>query len=125
MKIYRVLLVDDVRVVLLYEQMLLHRFGGVEVRTAESARAAIAIARALEPDLVIMDYSLPHQNGLGVLQELRARSVAPRQKAILTVRPSEESMVSSALGSVFHALLVKPISDRLFLETLSWLLPRA
>src|SRR5258708_6821279 len=45
---------------------------GYDVHVAEDGEAALALARSLEPDLLILDVMLPKRNGLEVLHDLRA-----------------------------------------------------
>ena len=71
MKPVRILLVDDDPV---YLQRLARalRDRGLRVATAESAEAAMAAARSLDPEAAVLDLKLPGANGLECLQELRA-----------------------------------------------------
>jgi DNA-binding response OmpR family regulator len=45
---------------------------GYLVTLAEDGESALEIARALDPDLIVLDVMLPKRNGLEVLHELRA-----------------------------------------------------
>lgn len=65
---------------------------GYEVEVAEDGRAGLARARALEPDLVILDLMLPGMDGYRVLHELRdeGRTVPV---LILTARGEEVDKV--------------------------------
>ena len=45
---------------------------GYLVTVAEDGEAGLEIARALEPDLIVLDVMLPKRNGLEVLHDLRA-----------------------------------------------------
>src|SRR5262245_3131515 len=46
---------------------------GAEVRTAQSAAEALAIAITWRPDVVVSDIAMPGEDGLALLRELRAR----------------------------------------------------
>ncbi|WP_353941414.1 response regulator transcription factor [Streptomyces sp. HUAS MG91] len=48
------------------------RYEGWEVRSAATARAAVAEALGFRPDAVVLDIMLPDRDGLSVLRELRA-----------------------------------------------------
>ncbi|MYW65099.1 response regulator [Streptomyces sp. SID8379] len=48
------------------------RYEGWEVRSAATARAAVALAHDFRPDAVVLDIMLPDRDGLSVLRELRA-----------------------------------------------------
>ena len=46
---------------------------GYTIETATDGRAALKKTEALRPDLILLDYMMPHMNGLEVLKELRKR----------------------------------------------------
>jgi DNA-binding response OmpR family regulator len=82
---------------------------GFSVVTASDGPAALAQARAVGPDLVVLDLGLPALDGLDVARELRRRSPVPI--IMLTARSDE---VDRVLGLEIGAddYLVKPFSPR-------------
>ncbi|MBB3041400.1 two-component system OmpR family response regulator [Nocardioides soli] len=67
----RVLVVDDeVNIAELVSMAL--RYEGWEVRTAHTGSQAVAAARELRPDAVVLDVMLPDFDGLEVLRRMRA-----------------------------------------------------
>ncbi|MGI8592478.1 MAG: response regulator transcription factor [Nakamurella sp.] len=69
----KVLVVDDEQT--LSELLgLALRYEGWEVRTAGDGLSAVAAAREMRPDLVVLDIMLPDMDGLEVLRRLRADS---------------------------------------------------
>ncbi len=82
---------------------------GFSVLTASDGRAALDQARAVAPDLVVLDLGLPALDGLDVARELRRRSAVPI--IMLTARSDE---VDRILGLEIGAddYLVKPFSPR-------------
>ncbi len=82
---------------------------GFDVTTAADGRAALASARAVTPDLVVLDLGLPGLDGLDVARELQRRSPVPI--IMLTARGSEvDRVVGLELGADDY--LVKPFSPR-------------
>ena len=82
---------------------------GFTVATAGDGPAALDRARALAPDLVVLDLGLPGMDGLDVARELRARSRVP--VIMLTARGGEvDRVVGLELGADDY--LVKPFSPR-------------
>ena len=64
---------------------------GYRVRTAEDGVEGLSMARALQPDLVLLDLMLPRLDGLDVLRGIREHSQAPI--LLLTARTSEADRV--------------------------------
>ena len=82
---------------------------GFSVTTAEEGAAALASARAVPPDLVVLDLGLPGLDGLDVARELHRRSPVPI--IMLTARGAEvDRIVGLELGADDY--LVKPFSPR-------------
>ena len=82
---------------------------GFSVTTAADGPAALASARAVSPDLVVLDLGLPGLDGIEVARELHRRSAVPI--IMLTARGDE---VDRVLGLELGAddYLVKPFSPR-------------
>jgi two-component system alkaline phosphatase synthesis response regulator PhoP len=82
---------------------------GFTVNTAADGPAALASARAMAPDLVVLDLGLPGMDGIDVARELHGRSPVPI--LMLTARGAE---VDRVLGLELGAddYLVKPFSPR-------------
>jgi two-component system alkaline phosphatase synthesis response regulator PhoP len=82
---------------------------GFSVATAADGPSALARARALPPDLVVLDLGLPGMDGLDVARELRHRSPVPI--IILTARGEElDRVLGLELGADDY--MVKPFSPR-------------
>lgn len=85
---------------------------GYVVGTAFDGSEALAMVRAHNPELVILDVNLPSQDGFQVLAELRGISQAP--VIMLTVRATEEDEIEGLdLGADDY--LRKPFSPRALL----------
>ena len=82
---------------------------GFSVTTASDGPSALVSARAVRPDLVVLDLGLPGLDGLDVARELQRRSPVPI--IMLTARSDE---VDRVLGLELGAddYLVKPFSPR-------------
>ena len=80
---------------------------GYRVRTAEDGIEGLSMARALQPDLVLLDLMLPRMDGLDVLRGIRETSQAP--VLLLTARTSEADRVKGLdLGADDY--ITKPFS---------------
>ncbi|EPX63519.1 hypothetical protein D187_005925 [Cystobacter fuscus DSM 2262] len=119
----RVLLADDNADVRDY----LHRVlsAGFEVQTVADGQAALEVALAHPPDLVISDVMMPRLDGVGLLRALRA---APHTKELpillLSARAGEEATLEG-LESGADDYLVKPFSARELLTRVRAHLERA
>jgi two-component system KDP operon response regulator KdpE len=82
------------------------------VSTAERGETGLAIAAAEQPDLIILDMSLPDMEGIRVCKEIREWSQVPI--IILSVRDSEKDKVA-ALDAGADDYLTKPFGIEEFL----------
>jgi two-component system, OmpR family, alkaline phosphatase synthesis response regulator PhoP len=103
-----VLVVDDEpKIVDVVREYLEH--AGFAVRTAGDGPAALERARALAPDLIVLDLGLPGLDGLDVARQLRKSSRVP--VIILTARGDEvDRIIGLEIGADDY--LVKPFSPR-------------
>lgn len=101
----RVLLADDHALVRQGLRALLEREGLEVVGEAAHGRDAIRLASSLEPDVAVMDVSMPMMNGLDATQELRQAS--PRTKTILLTRHDEDQYVTAALRAGVRGYVLK------------------
>jgi DNA-binding response OmpR family regulator len=82
---------------------------GFTVHTAENGEAALALARQVRPDLVILDVMLPAMDGFEVLRRLREWSQV--YVLLLTARTDEtDKVVGLSVGADDY--LTKPFSPR-------------
>jgi DNA-binding response OmpR family regulator len=117
----RVLVVDDEpKIVEVVGDYL--RNAGFSVTTALDGETAVASARALPPDLVVLDLGLPGLDGLDVASEMRRG--APLPIIMLTARGEEaDRVLGLELGADDY--LVKPFSPRELLARVRAVLRRA
>jgi two-component system, OmpR family, alkaline phosphatase synthesis response regulator PhoP len=104
----RILVVDDETALVELVRSYLER-EQYEVLTAEDGRAALDLARAVHPDLVVLDVMLPLLDGIEVCRQLRQFSDA--YVILLTARTEE---IDKILGLTVGAddYLTKPFSPR-------------
>ncbi|MEV6058101.1 response regulator transcription factor [Streptomyces sp. NPDC052107] len=99
------------------------RYERFEVRCAGDGASAVATARALRPDAVILDWMLPDSDGLHVLHELRAQQPGVCV-LFLTARDAVENRIAgiTAGGDDY---VTKPFSLEEVMARLRGLLRRA
>lgn len=104
----KVLVVDDERNLVKLLRSYLER-EGFEVHEALDGKTALEVARAVDPDVVILDWMLPGLDGVEVLRDLRRFSEA--YVIMLTARTEEvDRIVGLSTGADDY--LVKPFSPR-------------
>jgi DNA-binding NarL/FixJ family response regulator len=113
----RVLVVDDHRTFAELLAGALASSGMDSVGTASTAAEAVAMARDLQPDIVVMDIEMPHQDGLAATR--RVREVAPRTiVAVVTAHRDPEWVVRAAQAGA-SAFIPKDGSLAEMIEVLS------
>ena len=107
MTLKRVLIADDLETVLDAVVALLRDSFNV-VGTVSDGRTALAAVLKLEPDLVVLDISMPGMTGIDVARELKSRGNSARI-VFLTVHEDSDIIATclsvGALGYVLKALM--------------------
>ena len=107
----RVLLVDDHALLRAGLRSRLEQEPGIEVvGEADSAERAVVLARALQPDLVLLDLLLPRRNGFEAIPEILG--VAPEARVIVVSSQTAASSVRRALTAGAVGYVPKRASDR-------------
>ncbi len=106
-----ILVVDDFPdTVALYEALLSEE--GHRVRTAPGGVEALAKVEEREPELVLLDVSMPGMDGVEVLRKLRARRGGGPAVLMLTAARREPHAIEAGLREGADAYLTKPIDGR-------------
>jgi two-component system, sensor histidine kinase and response regulator len=106
-----ILIVDDFPDTLaLYEAVLSE--DGHRIRTASSGLEALREVDELEPEVVLLDVSMPGLNGVEVLKRLRARRGGGPAVIMLTAARREPHAIEAGLKEGADAYLTKPIDSR-------------
>ncbi|MBN1669064.1 MAG: response regulator transcription factor [Anaerolineales bacterium] len=87
-----------------------------EILIANTAREGLRMAGQIQPDLIIVDLSLPDLDGLTVCRRLRA--VTDRPILALSV-VDQASMLEQALDAGADDYLVKPVSNSILIAHLN------
>jgi PAS domain S-box-containing protein len=108
----RILVVDD-NVDAAEALSRLLRMQAHEVRVAYDGLAALAAARDMNPDIVLLDIGLPEMDGLEVAKSLRSRGDGPRPLlvAMTGFGQAEDRARTAAAGFDHH--LTKPVDPKL------------
>ncbi len=106
MKPIRVLLVDDHALVRMGFRRLLEDDAGIEVvGDATDGAEALELALRLRPDVVVMDYAIPVQNGAMTTRLLRER--LPETRVLMLSMHAEPSYVENSKAAGVAGYLLK------------------
>ncbi len=100
----RLLLADDHTLVLEGFRRLLEPEFDV-VGTVEDGQALLAVAEKLQPDLVLVDVSMPGLNGIEVVRRLK--KTAPRIKTMMVTMHTDPAYVTEAFRAGTSGYLLK------------------
>ena len=118
----RILIADDHEVVRQGVRTILEgQAGWVVCGEASTGRDAVTKAVDLQPDIVVLDISMPELNGLEATRQIRR--VVPAKILILTVHESDQ-VVTEVLDAGAHGYVLKADAGRTLVEAIRALLER-
>ncbi len=103
----RILIAEDESVTALGLEQDLRSLGHTVVGVAGDGVTAISMARALGPDLVLLDVKMPHLGGLEAAARIHEERPVP---IVLVTAYSDADTVSAAASLPIFHYLVKPVS---------------
>ena len=113
----RVLVVDDHRDAARILSLLLETLGH-DVRTANSAKQAVAEAGAFDPEVVLLDIGLPDADGYQVARQLRALPHGGELKLIALTGHGHDEDRKRSREAGFNHHLVKPVGARVLQDVI-------
>ncbi len=113
----RVLLVDDHALFLEGLRNLLTARGVTVVDTAADGLEALAKARALAPDIILMDVQMPNCDGLAAPRLIKAEM--PETKIVMLTMSADEEDLFEAIKSGASGYLLKQLKAEKFLDALT------
>lgn len=116
----KVLLADDHPLFLEGLKNLLTSRGFDVVGTARDGRGAVEQARALKPDLILMDVQMPRMNGLDATRLIKAE--LPDVKIVMLSMSEDEQDLFEAIRNGANGYLLKAEETEKFFEQLSGLM---
>lgn len=94
----RVLIVDDHKLVREGFQLLLSRAKDIQVvAEARDGQEAVEVAERLAPDVVLMDITMPHMNGIQATKLIRER--CSKTQVIVVSMVSDEILLTQAYAN--------------------------
>jgi two-component system, response regulator PdtaR len=105
----RILVAEDEPIARMDLCEMLQNLGYSVVGEAGDGVAAVNLARALKPDLVVMDIKMPEQDGISAAQTLSQDRVVP---VLLLTAYSDREFVDRAVDAGVMGYLVKPFAEQ-------------
>ncbi|MDO8301042.1 MAG: PAS domain S-box protein [Lacisediminimonas sp.] len=112
------LYVEDNPANLMLVEQLIARRSDIRLLTATDGHMGIAVARAAQPDIILMDIHLPGISGYGALKVLRADPATAHIPVIALSANAMPSDIKRGIDIGFFRYLTKPIKVKELMDTL-------
>jgi DNA-binding NarL/FixJ family response regulator len=112
----KILLVDDNRLMLEGLQNLLEAHDVQVAGMAADGQQAVALARTLKPDVILMDIRMPRCDGLNATRLIKAEM--PEMKIVILTTSTDDQDLFEAVKSGASGYLLKSISAETLIEAL-------
>jgi response regulator NasT len=103
----RVLVAEDEALIRLDLTEMLRETGHDVVGEATNGKEAVALARELNPDIIIMDVKMPVLDGISAAEEIGREAIAP---VVMLTAFSQRELVERARDAGVMAYVVKPFT---------------
>ncbi|MGH8064414.1 MAG: response regulator [Candidatus Entotheonellia bacterium] len=106
----RILIADDqpMNVDILQTRLAVH---GYEILTAADGEEALAMARAQQPDLILLDIMMPKMDGIEVCRLLKGDEVLPFMPIIMVTAKADTKDIVAGLEAGADEYLTKPVDQ--------------
>jgi len=108
MEVMRVVIADDESIIRMDLKKTIEDLGHSVVGEASDGQKAIELARALKPDIVILDIKMPVMDGLDAAKVIAEEKIAP---VVLLTAYSQPDLLERAKDAKVFAYLVKPFKE--------------
>jgi hypothetical protein len=117
-----VLYIEDNPVNAILVEQLMQRWPGVRLTVADNGSTGLERARALHPDVVLLDMQLPDIDGLAVLKALKADPQTSGQRVVALSANAQPEDIRSAREAGAADYWTKPIDFDRFIQGMRGLL---
>lgn len=116
----KILVVDDAMFMRKVIRKVLEEGGYPDIIEAQNGTQALALFQEEEPDLVLLDITMPGISGIQVLEEIKRRK--PAATVVMCSAVGQESMICKAIELGAADFIVKPFKQEDFLKTVRFYL---
>jgi two-component system chemotaxis response regulator CheY len=116
----KILLVDDAAFMRMMLKDTLTKNGYTDIDEAADGAQAVEKYKEINPDLVIMDITMPNMDGLEALKAIKG--IDPNASVVMCSAMGQEAMVIEAIKSGAKDFIVKPFKPDRILKTVTTIL---
>lgn len=116
----KILVVDDAAFMRKVIRDTLTKGGYTDIYEAEDGKEAVEKYFELQPDLVLMDITMPNMDGLEALKAIRAKD--SNANVVMCSAMGQESMVVEAVQAGIKDFIVKPFKGDRLMKTVTSIL---
>lgn len=113
----QLLVIDDAKFMRMTLSNILSRAGHEVVGEGENGKEAIELYRKLNPDLVIMDITMPIMSGLDAVKAIKQEFSSA--KVIMCSAMGQQKMVVEAIEAGAKDFIVKPFDESRVLDAVN------
>jgi len=113
----RILITDDTIFTRTVLKSILTANGFKNIIEAGNGEEAVREYKSKQPDVVLMDITMPVMDGLAALREIRAHD--PKAKVIMCTAMGQKNMVVEAIQAGAKDFIVKPFQSNRVLESIN------
>ena len=116
----KILMADDAAFMRKVIKDTLSKNGFTDLHEAVDGADAVAKYEEVQPDLVILDITMPNMDGLEALKAIKAKN--PAANVIMCSAMGQEAMVMDAIKSGAKDFIVKPFKPDRIMKTVTAIL---
>jgi len=113
----RIVIVDDHPIVRQGISSLLSNYDEFElVGEAENGVEGLQLIKMAQPDVTLLDISLPGESGIDILRDIRQQQ--PEAKVLMLTSYDDEDFVTDALRAGAQGYILKNVSDEMLVQSI-------
>jgi len=113
----KILIADDAKFIRVILKNILQENNYDIAGEAADGRQAVEMYKELEPDIVILDITMPVMNGVEAVEKIRKYDESAR--IILCTAKGQKQMIKKALKKGARDYIVKPFEEERLLKTIT------
>jgi two-component system, chemotaxis family, chemotaxis protein CheY len=112
----KILIADDLSFMRMIQKEILTEKGYNIVGEAADGLEAVEKFSALQPDLVVLDITMPHMNGLEAMRKIF--QIDPKARVIMCSALGQQNLIVDAIKSGVKDFIVKPFKPERILSAI-------